>query len=710
MGFWRKWARGDGRAHDERDEKLRRRVNALFSLLSDVYGREKLVLKAGKLDALDLMQSSDVREQVLALERIVFEDPTLEECPSRHELPGVLDEIEEMIADILARRDVEERLEQRIAEKMQERHEEYVKELKLQVLREDGGPDNAHTLKKYAELEKLEQRKLTASILKSMRPTSIDEVVGQESAKKALFSKVASPFPQHVLVYGPPGVGKTTVARLALEYAKTLPFTPFDPEAKFVEVDGTTLRWDPREVTNPLLGSVHDPIYQGARRDFAEASIPEPKTGLVTEAHGGVLFIDEIGEMDPILQNKLLKVLEDKRVYFDSSYYDPSDPNIPKYIRKLFEEGAPADFVLIGATTRDPSEISPALRSRCAEVFFDPLTPKEVETIVRQSAARLNATLEEGVAELISEYTVEGRKATTLLADAYGLALHDMQAGLSGDVLGDGEVESAKSQDRDGEEGVSLPRVHIRVEHLLEVIRTARLAPSVVAKGSSSMEVGHVFGLGVAGFLGSVLEIEAVAFKAREPGKGQLRFNQTAGSMAKDSVFNAASVVRRVMGEDLSNWDVHVNVVGGGRIDGPSAGAAVVLAIVSALQERPIRQDIAVTGEISIQGRIKPVGGVYEKLFGAKQAGISCVLVPEKNALELPKHVAGVTAIPVRTIEEAMEIAFSTDLQSALKHRRDAYRSAAAVGAQAVEGVRRGVDDSKFSLDAPARRPVKGSG
>ncbi len=120
-------------------------------------------------------------------------------------------------------------------------------------------------------------------------------------------------------------------------------------ESKFVEVDGTTLRWDPREVTNPLLGSVHDPpIYQGAKRDLAEGGVPEPKLGLVTEAHGGVLFIDEIGEMDPLLLNKLLKVMEDKRVKFESSYYDPSDPNVPSYIKKLFEEGAPADFVLIG--------------------------------------------------------------------------------------------------------------------------------------------------------------------------------------------------------------------------------------------------------------------------------------------------------------------------------------------------------------------------
>ncbi len=55
--------------------------------------------------------------------------------------------------------------------------------------------------------------------------------------------------------------------------------------------------------------------------------------------------------MDPLLQNKLLKVLEDKRVYFDSSYYDPDDPRVPEYVKRLFSQGAPADFVLVGATT-----------------------------------------------------------------------------------------------------------------------------------------------------------------------------------------------------------------------------------------------------------------------------------------------------------------------------------------------------------------------
>ena len=136
---------------------------------------------------------------------------------------------------------------------------------------------------------------------------------------------------------------------------------------------------------------------------MADDGIPEPKPGLVTDAHGGILFIDEIGELDPILLNKLLKVLEDKRVPFESAYYDEENPYVPAYIKKLFRDGAPADFILIGATTREPQEINPAIRSRCAEVFFEPLRPEDVETIVKNAAEKLKVSLEDGVAGMISE-------------------------------------------------------------------------------------------------------------------------------------------------------------------------------------------------------------------------------------------------------------------------------------------------------------------
>ncbi|KEO81328.1 anti-sigma H factor [Tumebacillus flagellatus] len=618
----------------ENEDAVRRQVTALFGVLSSIYGPDKLVLRAGKLDALTLMRSSSVEDRVLALQRIVFENPGLDEQPTPERIPEILNEVEEALADFLARKSVEEDIERRVNDRMQEKHEEYIKEIRTQLVKEQSGPENAQTLKKYARLEKLETVKLSKSMFEAVRPQAMEQIVGQEQAKRALLSKLASPFPQHIIIYGPPGVGKTTAARIALQEAARLSSTPFETNAPFVEVDGTTLRWDPRDITNPLLGSVHDPIYQGARRDFADTAVPEPKPGLVTDAHGGILFIDEIGELDAMLQNKLLKVLEDKRVSFESPYYDPDDVNVPKYIKKLFEEGAPADFVLIGATTRDPSEINPALRSRCAEIFFEPLVPDQVETIVQEAAERLQVQLEEGVASTIARYTIEGRKAVNLLADAHGLAVY--RAG--------GTAEDA---------------IAISQHDIDEVLRMNRMVPFVKDRETVQSEIGKIYGLGVAGFLGSVLEIEAVAYPAAEAGKGRMRFNDTAGSMAKDSVFNAAAVLRRITGKDLQDYDIHVNVVGGGRIDGPSAGVAITMAIYSALTEKPIPQNLAITGEISIQGKVKPVGGVFEKIFGARQAGVTTVLVPYDNRRDVPTDTGEVAVHCVQSIEEVLQLVFA---------------------------------------------------
>lgn len=614
-------------------ELLHRKVNVIYDLISNIYGSDKLVLKAGKVGALQLVRSDTLEERVQALQRIVFDDPTIEITPDIEKIPEVLNKIEDEVANIIARRSVEDDIEKKINEKIIERHEEYVQEVKKQVLKENAGPENAQTLKKLAILEKLEHNKLKNNAFEELRPKSLEEIVGQQRGVRALISKLASPLPQHILIYGPPGVGKTSAARLALEVAKSIKGSPFSKHGKFVEVDGTTLRWDPREIVNPLLGSVHDPIYQGAKRDLAETAIPEPKPGLVTEASGGVLFIDEIGELDSILQNKLLKVLEDKRVHFESSYYDPDDENTPQYIKKLFEEGAPADFILIGATTCGPEYINPAIRSRCAEVYFEPLTPPDIEQIVNQAAKTLAVKLEDQVAEVISEYTVEGRKATNILCDAYALACY---------------------QDK---EIITLPDIY-------EVVQTSRLIPTVTQKASSEREVGKIFGLGVAGFLGSVLEIEAVAFSARNKDNGNIRFNDTAGSMAKDSVFNAASVIRKVTGQDIGSYDIHINIVGGARIDGPSAGVAITLAVLSAIENIAIPQDIAVTGEISIQGKVRAVGGICEKIYGARQAGIKKVFIPAENKKDVPNDLKGITIIPVSSIDEIINHIFKSNNNS----------------------------------------------
>lgn len=624
-------------------EQLKREINALYSMLSNMIGADKLILKAGKLEALTLLRSRKPEERVLGLQRVVFENPALDELPTAEELSEILQELHEELADQLARRTVEESIERKVAEKMQEKHEEYVQEVRRQLLKEQGGPENPQTLKKFAQLEKLKCQKLNRSAMEILRPQNLAEVVGQEAAVQALMAKLASPYPQHMIIYGPPGVGKTTAARLALQAAKRLSYSAFGAEAPFVEVDGTTLRWDPRETTNPLLGSVHDPIYQGAKRDLVDGGVPEPKPGLVTEAHGGILFIDEIGEMDVHLQSKLLKVLEDKKIMFDSAYYDSGDNQVPQYIRKLFEEGAPADFVLIGATTCSPEDINPALRSRTTSVFFEPLTSGHVQIIVENAASKLGTVLEAGVAQVISEHTTEGRQAVNLVSDAFGLALYRQSPG---------EEENT---------------VTISREIAMDSLRAGRFTPNTPQKKISGFEPGKVFGLGVSGYLGGVLEIEAVAFPAREPGKGTIRFNETAGSMARDSVFNAAAVIRRLTGEELQNFDLHVNVIGGGRIDGPSAGLAKVIALLSAINGWPVAQNVAVTGEVSLQGFVRPVGGIPEKIYGARLAGIPLVLVPMENKDDIPLLPEGVRVVPVATVEEALPYFFGDNFTGIIK-------------------------------------------
>lgn len=610
-----------------------REIDALYQALIDLIGTDSLVIQAGRMNAMNLLRSSGRCERVLALQRILDEDPLLHPAPREEDLPEVLQRLTERIAEKRARKDIEDRIEKKVNEKLEQEHQDYVDDIRKQVIKEEK-PDaeSPQDAEKRKKLEQLDSIHLTQSVMELLRPRDFSEIVGQERAVKSLLAKLSSPYPQHLLLYGPPGVGKTTAARLVLEAACKKPSSPFREDAPFVETDGTTLRWDPRDITNPLLGSVHDPIYQGAQRTLADSGIPEPKPGLVTEAHGGILFIDEIGEMDEMLQNKLLKVLEDKHAYFESAYYDPTDPKVPPYIRKLFEEGAPADFVLIGATTRDAGHINPALRSRCAEIYFEPLTPKHIETIVQNAAAKLEVALEPGVAALISEYTTEGRKAINILADAYSLALEKANGEMAGLTIGR--------------------------EAVYEVAQVSRLYQFVTRKARHTAVQGHIFGLGVAGFLGSVVEIEAVAFPAREKGKGMVRFNETAGSMAKDSVFNAASVMRQLTGKDIHDYDVHINVIGGGNIDGPSAGTAILACIVSAVTGKKIRQDVAVTGEISLAGRVRPVGGVFEKAYGARQAGIKTLVIPKENERDIPEDLLGLDIHAVETAEEAFQLIF----------------------------------------------------
>ncbi|WP_374016561.1 ATP-dependent protease LonB [Paenibacillus thiaminolyticus] len=513
--------------------------------------------------------------------------------------------------------------------------------------------------KEMDKLNKLRSISLTKPLAEKTRPTTLNDIVGQRDGLKALKAALCSSNPQHVIVYGPPGVGKTAAARVVLEEAKKNPSSPFTKEAKFTEIDATTARFDERGIADPLIGSVHDPIYQGAGA-MGVAGIPQPKPGAVTKAHGGMLFIDEIGELHPIQMNKLLKVLEDRKVFLESAYYNSEDSNIPTYIHDIFQNGLPADFRLVGATTRSPQELPPALRSRCMEVYFRPLLPSEVESIAEHAVRKIGFPPSEAAVNMVKRYATNGREAVNMIQLAAGLAMSEGRSALEG-----ADVEW--------------------------VANSSQIPPRPDRKVPAEPQIGLVNGLAVYGpSMGALLEIEVNSIRVKngtgtytitgvvdeeELGGGSRTLRRK--SMAKGSVENVLTVLRS-LGYEPSNYDLHINFPGGSPVDGPSAGVAMVIAIASSMNEWLVDNKLAMTGEISIHGRVKPVGGVLAKVEAAFQAGATRVLIPKENWLEIFANLeGGLQIIPIEHVDEAFAHTFGHVMEEGAHPAAKPYERAA---------------------------------
>ncbi len=504
------------------------------------------------------------------------------------------------------------------------------------LLRSQQGNRGAVERESKKEIEKLHRMReisLTQPLSEKTRPTTFAEIVGQEDGLKALRAALCGPNPQHVLVYGPPGVGKTAAARLILEEAKRNPLSPFRANSKFIEMDATTSRFDERGIADPLIGTVHDPIYQGAG-PLGVAGIPQPKAGAVTKAHGGVLFIDEIGELHGTQMNKLLKVLEDRKVFLESSYYNSEDENIPTHIHDIFQNGLPADFRLIGATTRMPQDIPPAIRSRCVEIFFRPLLADEVSRIAYNAAKKVNFSIADRAVDVIKHYSTNGRDVVNIIQIAAGVAINDHRQSISC-----ADVEW--------------------------VINFGQYSPRPDKKIANKPQVGIANGLAVHGAnVGAVAEVEVTA----SDGTGKLIITGIVDeeefivpgrtirrkSMAKSSIENVLTVLTNCFSLKLHKYDIHVNFPGGAPIDGPSAGVTMAVATYSAINCIPISNTVAMTGEISIHGWVKPVGGVSAKIYAAQQAGALRVLIPKENWQDSYSDLA-IEVIGIESVAEALQ-------------------------------------------------------
>ena len=323
----------------------------------------------------------------------------------------------------------------------------------------------------------------------------------------------------------------------------------------------------------------------------------------------------------------------------ESSYYSSEDKNIPSHIHDIFQNGLPADFRLVGATTRLPEHIPPAIRSRCLEVFFRGLTPDEVATIARNGAVKAGFKIAETAVDVIAKYATNGREAVNIVQIAAGLAQTQI-------------------------------RINIEKEDIEWVINSGQYSPRPEKKIHTTPQVGLVNGLAVYGpNMGMLMELEASVIPAAK-GQGKIIVTGVVEeeemgygdgkkvrrkSMAKGSVENVLTILRRHLGVDPRNYDIHVNFPGGIPVDGPSAGVTVATAIYSAISERPVDNQVAMTGEVSIRGEVRPVGGIVAKVEAARQAGVKRVYIPKDNWQGIFARLTDIKVIPIAFLEEVIQ-------------------------------------------------------
>lgn len=407
-----------------------------------------------------------------------------------------------------------------------------------------------------------------------------------------------------------------------------------------------------------LLGDVrHDPFQSGGLGTPAHERV-EP--GMIHRANKGVLFIDEIATLSLKMQQSLLTAMQEKRYPITGQ----SELSSGAMVRT---EPVPCDFILVAAGNLDTIEkMHPALRSRIRgygyEVYMRttmPDTPENRKKLVQFVAQEVKRDgkiphfTKEAVEEIVREAQKRaGRKGHLTLR------LRD----LGGVVRAAGDIAIREGYN------------YVTREHVLKALRMAKPLEKQLADWyienkkeyqvikSEGGEVGRVNGLAVIGEQsGIVLPIEAVVAPAASKEEGKIIVTGKLGEIAKEAVQNVSAIIKRYKGEDISKYDIHVQFLQTYEgVEGDSASISVATAVISALEEIPIRQDVAMTGSLSVRGEVLPIGGATPKIEAAIEAGIKTVIIPKANEKDvfLSKDKAEkIEIFPVETIDQVLEIA-----------------------------------------------------
>ena len=420
-----------------------------------------------------------------------------------------------------------------------------------------------------------------------------------------------------------------------------------DSFAPFVDATGSH--------AGALLGDVrHDPFQSGGLETPAHDRV---EAGAIHRAHKGVLFIDEINSLEYQSQQSLLTALQEGVFPITGQ----SERSSGAMVRT---EPVPCRFLMIAAGNLDAMQyMHPALRSRIRGYGYEVYMTETMDDTAENRGKLVRFIAQEvkndgkippfdpsAVSEILREARRRsGRKGhlTVKLRDLGGLVR------VAGDLaIKDGSSTTTLRHVLDAK------KIARSVEDQMadEYIRRTRDYDLTIVEGTL---VGHVNGLAVVGNDGgSVLPIAAEVTPAQ--GAGSVVATGGLKEIAQESIKNVSALIKKFSGADVRKMDIHVQFVGTYNVDGDSASVTMATAVISALEDIPVRQDVAMTGSLSVRGDVLPIGGVTYKIEAAAKAGIKTVIIPQSNLNDVlieDQYASMVSIIPVTRIEEVLRYA-----------------------------------------------------
>lgn len=417
-------------------------------------------------------------------------------------------------------------------------------------------------------------------------------------------------------------------------------------------------------LSGSLLGDVrHDPFQSGGMETPAHDRV-EP--GAIHRAHKGVLYIDEVNLLRLEEQQALLTAMQE-RAFPISGRSERSSGALTK------TEPVPCDFILIAAGNLDAIQgMHPALRSRIRGYGYEVYVNSEMP-----DTSRNRRRLIRFIAQEVTRDMGTNREIPHFDKSAVGIILREAQrrAGrrgklslrlrelgglirIAGDLAGEEGSQLTTAAHVLGARNIAKPLEQQVADRMIERRRDYSLLVN------SGERVGRVNGLAVLGansglsdFSGIMLPVEALVTPS-QGGGGKIHATGGLSELAKESVTNVSAVIKKLTGKDISDYDIHIQFVDTHGVDGDSASITIATAVISALEEIPIRQNLAMTGSLSVRGEVLPIGGVTAKIEAAAASGVKTVVIPRANMQDVlldDKYVDIVEVIAVDSLDEVME-------------------------------------------------------